>query len=163
MQLIGRGREASVYLNRDGVVEWVMDGPEAHHAAIIGWQLCKDRLGPPHFPLVHQIYDARQGENLRVTMEYVPRGKPTEWNDEQAQAILDELRAANVFHRDIRPPHLIVRPTGEWCLLDFGWACDYDDVYDHPWALGGTYRSPHGPDDDYAMEKIKKEMEEESD
>jgi serine/threonine protein kinase len=158
MQLIGRGREASVYLNEDGMVEWVMDGPDAHGTAYIGWRLCKNRLRPPHFPLVHQIYDARRDEPIRIVMEYVLRGTPVKWNEEQAQAILDELKAANVFHRDIRPEHLVIRPTGEWCLLDFGWACDYDDPYPHPWALGGRYRSSGGPDDNYAMEKIKREM-----
>jgi len=157
MQLIGKGEEASVYLDENGRVVWVMDGLEAHDTAYIGWRLCKDRLGPPHFPLVHEI--ERQEGKLHVAMEYVPPGRPTAWNEEQAQAILRELREANIFHRDIRPEHLVVRPTGEWCLLDFGWACDYGNVYSTPRALGGRYRKGGKPDDAHAMKMIRKEME----
>ena len=157
MQLIGGGREASIYLDENGRVVWVMIGPDAHDTAYIGWRLCKDRLEPPHFPLIHEIWRRDDGI-LCVAMEYVSCGRPTRWNEEQAQAILRGLRDASIFHRDIRPEHLVVRPTGEWCLLDFGWACDYGNVYSAPSALGGKYRKGGRPDDVYAMEKIKREM-----
>jgi serine/threonine protein kinase len=155
MQLIGSGREASVYLNEDGRVIWIADGPEAHETSAIGWMLCQDRLYPPHFPQVYEI--GRWNGKLCVTMEYVS-GRLVEWSDEQAQVILDELKIANVLHRDIRPEHLIVRPTGEWCLIDFGWACDYGNVYPGPHALGGKYYKARKPDDAYAMEKVRGEI-----
>ena len=153
MQLIGYGREAVVY-RRGSRVLWIASG---HPGAIVGWQLCQERLVPPHFP---HIYGVREHDRY-IVMEYVEGAPLQEWDEEQSRVILSELQTANIFHRDIKPEHLIVRPGGEWCLIDFGWACDCDDIYLPPHkilrALGGKYRSPNGPDDVYAMEKIRQE------
>lgn len=155
MQLIAKGREATVYRKGKGVV-WIGNGPDVHPECVMGWSLCRDLLSPPHFPEIYSI-KLRNG-CLYVEMEYLPGGPPTKWNEREAMAILSELGKAGVFHRDIRPENLVMRGTGEWCLIDFGWACTYDDPYPGPSRLGGSCRSPHGPDDRYAMHAVKEAL-----
>lgn len=156
MQVIARGREATVYRTEKGVL-WVGNRPDTHPECVLGWLLCRDLLSPPHFPEVFTI-TFRNG-HLRVEMEHIEGGLPVEWDQEQADAILDELESAGVFHRDIRLPNLIVRETGEWCLIDFGWACTYDDPYPGAHRLGGKGRTKDGPDDRHAMQVIKGELD----
>lgn len=152
-ELIARGREATVYRIGDEVV-WVGDGPDIHPECALGWTLCRDHLSPPHFPEIYDI--TSKNGRLTVKMEYIPGSHPVEWDEGQAQEILDELRDAGVFHRDIRLPNLIVREDGTWCLVDFGWACTYDDPYPGPRMLGGEGRTKGGPDDEHAMQVIKR-------
>lgn len=148
----GENKQASIY--RLDCVWWVADRVEAHEHVMVGWHLCHERLRPPHFPEVYSfgIY----GGHAFVEMEYVEGVPPTTWSQPDAEAILSQLREANIWHRDIRLCNLLQRPTGEWCLLDFGWACDYDDPYPAPWYLGAEGRKGHGEwDDEYAMGVIK--------
>jgi len=153
MLLISSGREAKIYRTGKGNVLWVSNGPDAHPECVTGWLLCRDSLSPPHFPGIFNV--TFKNGCLHVEMEYVEGGSPTEWDQEQADAILDELETAGVFHRDIRLPNLIVRETGEWCLIDFGWACSYTDPYPGARRLGGKGRAKSGPDDKHAMDVIK--------
>jgi SAM-dependent methyltransferase len=152
---IARGREAEVLLTTEGHIQWVANGPEAHPESAIGWRLCMDRLKPPHFPHVMAI--AKHTDGLpSVLMERVEGAPPSEWDQGQADAILAELARANIEHRDLRLANIIRRQTGEWCLVDFGWACDRDDRY--PVAMGlGNEACPRGgrPSDRYAMGVVK--------
>lgn len=154
---IARGGQAAVYpiesAGEDKIL-WVPSGKEGGSKALVGWVLCRERLMPPHFPHVHRV-----SETHGAVMEFVRGRTPNTWNEQEADAVLSELKAANVFHRDIRLRHIIKRPTGHWCLIDFGWACDYDDQYPAPWYLGAEGRKARGVQDDaYAMDVIRKKL-----
>lgn len=155
MRLIaGDNKQASIYRVGDDRVWWVADRIEAHENVMIGWHLCEERLCAPHFPTVY-TFGEHNGHSY-VEMEYVQGSQPTAWSYPDAMAILCELEVFSIWHRDIRLCNILQRPTGEWCLLDFGWACDYDDPYPAPWYLGAEGRKGRGVQDDaYAMGVIK--------
>jgi hypothetical protein len=69
-------------------------------------------------------------------------------------AILDQLRAAAIRHRDIRAGNVMVR-DGHPVLIDFGWAAAGDETYLSPGGLGGLERIKAGPPcDTYSMGKV---------
>jgi SAM-dependent methyltransferase len=69
-------------------------------------------------------------------------------------AILSQLRAASIRHRDIRLENLWVR-EGQAMLIDFGWAEAADEPYLNPGGLGGLERIPEGPTcDTYSMGRV---------
>jgi predicted Ser/Thr protein kinase len=69
-------------------------------------------------------------------------------------AILSQLRAAAVRHRDIRLGNIRVR-DGHPVLIDFGWAEVGDETYLSPGGLGGLERIKTGPPCDiYSMGKV---------
>jgi serine/threonine protein kinase len=146
------GKQATVTSARIAV--WTADQRDAHSRITTGWLLCWERLHPPHFPFIYRIH--KPADHWVVEMEWVEGSIPTEWNEEEGNAILRELKAANIFHRDIRLANLIQRPSGHWCLVDFGWACDYAHPYAAPRRLGAEGRSPDGPNDAYAMSVVKR-------
>ena len=151
MRVIGTGREATVY-EKNGKALWVGNRPDFHPECITGWMLCQMKLSPPHFPA---IYSISRGDYLRVTMELVEGDTLLIWSEVQSSLILYQLKDAGILHRDIRPDNIIVRPNGDWCLVDFGWACSVDDSYPAPSQVGGKY----GQDDRAAMQIIKKELQ----
>lgn len=66
-------------------------------------------------------------------------------------AILDELRAARIQHRDIRIENFMVR-EGKPVLLDFGWSQIEGRPYEAPPCVGAEARVPSGPPcDTYSM------------
>jgi hypothetical protein len=156
MDLLARGKQATIWRDSHTVL-WVADQKEAHENVMVGWRLCLEQLRPPHFPRVDRI--APFNGAPCAWMEFVPGSHPVQWNESEASAVLAELKAANVWHRDVRLVNLLQRPTGEWCLLDFGWACDYAHPYPAPWYLGAEGRKSRGVQDDiYAMSVVKRRL-----
>ena len=156
------GQEAEVLLYGEQVV-WLANGVEAHPESAIGWRLCAQRLKPPNFPHIYAVAITEQGGCPQVYMERVEGEPPTEWNEEQAGRILAQLEAANIEHRDLRLENIIQRPTGEWCLIDFGWACEKGAAYPVPDVAGNEVRPPGGPPNDrYAMMVVRHQLQEPS-
>ena len=124
-----------------------------HERVLEGWRLCKERLGSPHFPKVYELGLMPEGPYRGtpfVAMEWVEGTPPQKWRKKDAQAIVKQLAEASIAHRDLRTRNILVRPTGEWCLLDFGWACATDDPYPH----GGAMLQ----DDAYGYGNVKGEL-----
>ena len=65
-------------------------------------------------------------------------------------AILTELAARGITHRDIRPDNILVRDGGP-VLIDFGWAVSPEHPHVTPAGLGDAGRAPEGFCDTYAM------------
>jgi hypothetical protein len=73
---------------------------------------------------------------------------------EEALAMLRQLAAASVRHRDIRLENIMVR-DGHPVLIDFGWAEKMDEPYLNPGGLGGLERIPDGPTcDTYSLGRV---------
>lgn len=162
MRTLAKGKQATVYLDDTGRILWVAnkgEGSRKQKHVMIGWQLCKERLSPPHFPKIY--YLTKYLSWPAVCMEYVTGKKPSQWNGKQARIILEGLKKANIFHRDIRLEHIVERPTGEWCLIDFGFACDYNNVWTAPKYLGTReyQKRPGVQDDAHAMKVVKRLLE----
>lgn len=67
---------------------------------------------------------------------------------------LYNLGEHGIQHRDIRPENIIVGSPVRLYLIDFGWAIRDGDDPEAPKTLGGAYRSPEGPDDEWACRKL---------
>ena len=69
-------------------------------------------------------------------------------------AILSQMRAAGIRHRDIRLENVLVR-DGHPALIDFGWAETGDEAWLNPGGLGGLERIQEGPPcDAYSMGRV---------
>ncbi len=123
------------------------------------------RVGGDHTPRVLTAGPARGGSS--VTLEHVdgPTFADTAGLLESlgeleharafvsgAGALLDDLSASGVRHRDIRHGNLLVRGD-QPVLIDFGWAETDDDPLKAPAGLGGDgFEAPEGAHDDaYAL------------
>ncbi len=135
----------------------------AHEAEVLGL------MQGPHFP---RVLGAEQREGYSVlTMERIagvnllealpkvcatPQGTASFMGE--CLAILGELRAARVEHRDIRPANLMVR-EGRPVLIDFGWAQVEGKPFLTPRNLGALERIPSGPTCDlYSMGKVFEQL-----
>ena len=82
---------------------------------------------------------------------------PNDWKRQIAKIVV-ELRNNKVSHNDIKLDNLLVK-DGIIKLIDFGWASmQGDDISHYPSCLGIPNRSPKGPDDNYAMNKVVKQL-----
>jgi serine/threonine protein kinase len=74
-----------------------------------------------------------QGENLydylqRRQFEPISEPAALRWL-RQLVEILDLVHGANYFHRDIKPPNIMLRQNGQLALIDFGTAREETETY----------------------------------
>nr|WP_298910530.1 protein kinase [uncultured Nostoc sp.] len=77
------------------------------------------------------IMDKFEGENLEQWLESNGRISQTvalQWL-RQLVEILDEVHRTEIFHRDIKPFNIILQPSGQLALIDFGVARRVTDTY----------------------------------
>lgn len=110
-----------------------------------------------HFP---KVIDKKEGELIledcgqALTVDTLP----VDWK-QQLVAIVSDLQAHNVQHRDITPQNLMLK-DGIIKLIDFGWARFEEDEPDSPpECLGYPYKPSWGWDDVFSMRKIIKEYD----
>lgn len=76
---------------------------------------------------------------------------PADWKY-QAEAILRDLKNADILHRDIIPRHITIN-DGIIKLVDLSWAGKNEDYKNFPGRLGTDYRAYPGFDDRYSLYK----------
>ena len=77
------------------------------------------------------IMDKFEGQNLEEWIEFngrISQFLALEWL-KQLVEILHEVHRSNFFHRDIKPSNIILQPSGELALVDFGVARRVTDTY----------------------------------
>lgn len=133
-------------------------------AAIVGFemeQMILPRLSGPHVP--RYIGQGDFGVQPYLVMERIPSPSllptleqlPLPWPSVAAlgrsiAAALDDLHRQHVVHLDVKPSNLLVRPTGEMVLIDFGLS-HHDELPD---LMGEEFRLPYGTAPYMAPEQV---------
>lgn len=77
------------------------------------------------------VMDKIEGQNLEQWLESntpISQSLALEWL-QQLVNILDTVHRSNFFHRDIKPSNIILQPSGQLALVDFGAARQVTDTY----------------------------------
>ncbi|MBI1751043.1 MAG: universal stress protein [Acidobacteria bacterium] len=133
-------------------------------AAIVGFemeQMILPRLSGPHVP--RYIGQGDFGVQPYLVMERIPspsllptlKQLPLPWPSVAAlgrsiATALDDLHRQHVVHLDVKPSNLLVRPTGEMVLIDYGLS-HHDELPD---LMGEEFRLPYGTAPYMAPEQV---------
>lgn len=77
------------------------------------------------------VMDKIEGQNLEQWLESnspISQSLSLEWLQHLVD-ILDTVHRSNFFHRDIKPSNIILKPSGQLALVDFGAARQVTDTY----------------------------------
>ncbi len=136
----------------------------ADPAAIVGFemeQMILPRLSGPHVPRYvaqgdfdlqpYLVMERIPGPSLLPMLEQLPLAWPAvAILGTRIAAALDDLHRQHVVHLDVKPSNLLVRPTGEMALVDFGLS-HHDELPD---LMGEEFRLPYGTAPYMAPEQI---------
>ncbi len=116
------------------------------------------RLSHPAIVVVHDVGRDPESEILYIALEYlkgetlaetIAGGRPLPWREAlrilaRVAEGLDHAHAQGVVHRDVKPANIMLLPSGEPKILDFGVARLDAGSLTHPGDLCGTplYMSP---------------------
>ncbi|MDP1833014.1 MAG: bifunctional serine/threonine-protein kinase/universal stress protein [Geothrix sp.] len=133
-------------------------------AAIVGFemeQMILPRLSGPHVPRYvahgdfgtqpYLVMERIPGPSLlpALTRLPLPSGEVAALGARIASA-LDDLHRQHVVHLDVKPSNLLMRPTGESVLIDFGLS-HHDELPD---LMGEEFRLPYGTAPYMAPEQV---------
>jgi serine/threonine protein kinase len=88
---------------------------------------------PKNSPLTLRclVMDKFEGQNLEQWIEVngkISQSLALEWL-KQLVEILDTVHRSNFFHRDIKPSNIVLQPSGQLALVDFGTSRRVTDTY----------------------------------
>ena len=145
---IGAGGFATVYRAHDPTLDRVV-ALKVLHAHLARDPSIRDRfiregrsLARLHHPNLVQVYDAGESEGqVYLAMQFIPgqslaevsRGRVLSLAElapvvVQVASALDEIHAAGLVHRDVKPANILVTEAGRAVLLDLGIARDVNNV-----------------------------------
>jgi serine/threonine protein kinase len=107
-------------------------------------------LKHPNIITCYEVFEI--DDYVFFVLEFAPKGNLYEkdFTEDDVRQIIIQLVSAldychkrNIIHRDIKPENIVMFRSGLIKLIDFGWACEYDDN-DRPTESAGTriYNSP---------------------
>ena len=133
-------------------------------AAIVGFEMEEmilPRLSGPHVP--RYVAQGDFGTQPYLVMERVPGSSllpsllhlPLPWKNvavlgARIATALDDLHRQHVVHLDVKPSNLLMRPTGDMVLIDFGLS-HHDELPD---LMGEEFRLPYGTAPYMAPEQV---------
>ncbi len=79
----------------------------------------KNAQQPLHCLIMEKIEGQDLAQYLTQTGKPISQKLAFKWLKQLAE-ILDKVHTENFFHRDIKPPNIMLRPTGQLVLIDFG-------------------------------------------
>ena len=105
------------------------------------------------FNTAYMVLEFEEGQSLKGWLQTLGR-RPTQ---QELDGILDPLLAAldavhakGMFHRDIAPDNIIVRPSGRPVLIDFGAARHF--VREHSHTIGAIVKHGYSPPEQYTLD-----------
>jgi len=120
-------------------------------------KLCNSK----HVPKLLEVNDDEIGiEDCgeHLTIDNLPK----DWKLQLIE-IVEDLRKDKVNHNDINIDNLMIK-DGIIKLIDWGWgSTEEEDISHYPDCLGQPNRSSWGPDDNYAMKKVLKQYQYQTD
>lgn len=117
------------------------------------------RASSIHFPEVYSYDDEKKEIEIEDCGEMLKDNLPENWK-EQLEEIVNDLKAHEIIHRDIKLDNLMVK-HGIIKLIDFGWAKfkEEEDEKEPPSCLGFPNKPSWGFDDSYSMNRVVRQIE----
>jgi serine/threonine protein kinase len=105
------------------------------------------------FNTAYMVLEFEEGHSLKSWLRSLGR-RPTqrELDDilNPLLAALEAVHAKGMFHRDIAPDNVIIRPSGKPVLIDFGAARHF--VREHSHTLGAIVKHGYSPPEQYTLD-----------
>jgi len=105
------------------------------------------------FNTAYMVLEFEEGESLRNWLRSLDR-RPTQFELdgilEPLLSALDVVHAKGMFHRDIAPDNVIIRPSGKPVLIDFGAARHF--VREHSHTIGAIVKHGFSPPEQYTLD-----------
>ena len=105
------------------------------------------------FGTAYMILEFEEGQNLKRWLQQLGRPPTQAELDNLLEPILsalDTIHAQQLFHRDIAPDNIIIRPNGKPVLIDFGAARHFARENSH--TLGAIVKSGYSPPEQYTLD-----------
>ncbi len=105
------------------------------------------------FGTAYMVLEFEEGVNLKRWLQQLGRAPTQTEIDAVLEPILsalDTIHAQQLFHRDIAPDNIIIRPNGKPVLIDFGAARHFARENSH--TLGAIVKSGYSPPEQYTLD-----------
>lgn len=105
------------------------------------------------FNTAYMVLEFEEGQSFTSWLKSLGR-RPTQAEIDGVLApllaALDVVHAKGIFHRDIAPDNIIVRPSGKPVLIDFGAARNF--VREHSHTIGAIVKHGYSPPEQYTLD-----------
>jgi hypothetical protein len=105
------------------------------------------------FGTAYMVLEFEEGVNFKRWLQQLGRAPTQSEIDAVLEPILsalDTIHAQQLFHRDIAPDNIIIRPNGKPVLIDFGAARHFARENSH--TLGAIVKSGYSPPEQYTLD-----------
>ncbi|MDX2159063.1 MAG: serine/threonine-protein kinase [Hyphomicrobiaceae bacterium] len=105
------------------------------------------------FNTAYMVLEFEEGQSLKSWLRYLGRRPTQDEIDrilEPMLSALEAIHAKGMFHRDIAPDNIILRPNGEPVLIDFGAARNF--VRENSYTIGAIVKHGYSPPEQYTLD-----------
>jgi serine/threonine protein kinase len=105
------------------------------------------------FNTAYMVLEFEEGQSLKAWLRSLGRRPSQADLDNILDPLLDALdvvHANGMFHRDIAPDNIIIRPSGKPVLIDFGAARHF--VREHSHTIGAIVKHGYSPPEQYTLD-----------
>jgi serine/threonine protein kinase/uncharacterized membrane protein YtjA (UPF0391 family) len=105
------------------------------------------------FGTAYMVLEFEEGVNFKRWLQQLGRAPTQSEIDAVLEPILsalDTIHAQQLFHRDIAPDNIIIRPNGKPVLIDFGAARHFARENSH--TLGAIVKTGYSPPEQYTLD-----------
>ncbi|MEZ5853830.1 MAG: serine/threonine-protein kinase [Hyphomicrobiaceae bacterium] len=105
------------------------------------------------FNTAYMVLEFEEGQSLKHWLRQLGRRPTQDEIDRILDPMLDALElihSKGMFHRDIAPDNIIIRPSGEPVLIDFGAARNF--VRENSYTIGAIVKHGYSPPEQYTVD-----------